>query len=197
MGGESSRPGTDGRLMIHIDQEAEPGDMRADRSDIPKADFEASQVIENVRVLEAKKRPPNPSRFKFEEVNDATWKLTNGEWTNVPASHGQWAGYRTTKAIAWVIGLAPGKWLARCGDETCGPELLKHAKANATAMAKGGAGDYRIRNPISHLNELQARLLDAECAESYDAAKWELIRRLRYGALIRTAPASLGPSPAG
>ena len=45
--------------------------------------------------------------FKFENVNEATWKLTNGEMTNVPASHGQWGGYRTSKAIAWVINVAP------------------------------------------------------------------------------------------
>ena len=49
----------------------------------------------------------NPSRFKFEKVNDATWKLTNGEMTNVPTRIGFWGGYRTTKAIAWVINIAP------------------------------------------------------------------------------------------
>src|SRR5262245_57462441 len=38
----------------------------------------------------------------FERVNDVTFKLTNGEVTNVPASHGQWGGYRSTKAVAWV-----------------------------------------------------------------------------------------------
>jgi hypothetical protein len=30
---------------------------------------------------------------------EITWKLTIGEMTNVPASHGQWGGYRTSKAI--------------------------------------------------------------------------------------------------
>ena len=35
----------------------------------------------------------------FERVNEAAWKLTNGEMTNVSASHGQWGGYRVTKAI--------------------------------------------------------------------------------------------------
>jgi hypothetical protein len=37
----------------------------------------------------------------FEQVNDVTWKLTDGEGINVHM-HGHWAGYRTTKAIAWV-----------------------------------------------------------------------------------------------
>jgi hypothetical protein len=93
-------------------------------------------------------------------VNDVTWKLTNGEMTNMPASFGKWAGYRTSKAIAWVICIAPGNWLARCGDRICQPQSLKRAKANALAMARGAEGDYRIRNPITHLNGLQARLLD-------------------------------------
>jgi hypothetical protein len=133
---------------------------RPHEADIPGASFADSQAIENATVLAAKKTPPNPSRFKFEQVNDATWKLTNGEWTNVPASHGKWGGYRVTKAIAWVIGLTPGNWLARCGNRSCGPVSLKQAKANATAMAKGAEGDYRIQNSIAHLNGLQARLLD-------------------------------------
>jgi hypothetical protein len=83
--------------------------------------FEPSQDIENTSVLAPKKRPPNPSRFRFEQVNEVTWKLTNGEMTNVPASHGQWAGYRTTRAIAWVIQVE-GRWLARCEDQTSNPK---------------------------------------------------------------------------
>ena len=133
-------------------------------TDIPEADFAASQAIDNGCVLEAKKAPPNPSRFKFEKVNEATWKLTNGEYTNVPTRIGFWGGYRVRKAIAWVICLIPGQWLARCGDRACGPESLKQAKANALAMAKGGAGDYRIPNPVTHLNGLQAVLVAREVA---------------------------------
>jgi hypothetical protein len=137
---------------------------RSNWTDIPEADFSASQVIENKIVLGTKKAPPSPSRFKFERVNEATWKLTNGEQTNVPASHGQWAGYRTSKAIAWVICVAPGKWLARCGDRASGPQSLSEAKANAFAMAKGADGDYRIENPVTHLNGLQALLVDREAS---------------------------------
>jgi hypothetical protein len=82
-------------------------------------------------------------------------RLTDGELTNVPRSHGQWAGYRTTKAVAWVICVAPGQWLARCGDRACGPEPINKAKTDALAMAKGAAGDYKICNPVAHLNGLQ------------------------------------------
>jgi hypothetical protein len=124
-----------------------------------EADFAASQPVEKPSVTGAKNRPPNPSRFRFERVNEVTWKLTNGELTDVPASHGQWGGYRTTKALAWVICVGPGAWLARCNDQVCGPDHLSRAKANAVAMAKGRDGHYLIQDPIAHLNELQAILL--------------------------------------
>lgn len=99
---------------------------------------------------------------RFERVNEVTWKLTNGEMTNVPASHGQWGGYRTTKAIASVINVAPNAWLARCGDQTSNPIPLAAAKSKAMAMAKGACGDYAATNPIAHLNGITARLLDME-----------------------------------
>ena len=71
-------------------------------------------------------KPENLSRktkLHFERVNEATFKLTDGEVTNVPASHGQWGGYRTTKAVAWVINIAPGQWLARCRDDAAAARL--------------------------------------------------------------------------
>src|SRR5262245_45087185 len=115
-----------------------------------------SQEIEITSDLQAQKRPPNPSRFRFEQVNEVTWKLTNGEITDTPASYGQWGGYRTPKALAWVLRVSPGKWLARYGDMVSGPSSLPKAKAAAMAMAKGGVGDYYVANPISHLNGLTA-----------------------------------------
>ena len=99
-------------------------------------------------------------------MNEVTWKLTNGEITNAPASHGQWAGYRTTKAIAWVICLVPRRWLARHGDKTCGPMSLPKAKTAAVAMAKGAVGDYYLPKPIPHLNGLAARLIDLDAGVS-------------------------------
>jgi hypothetical protein len=100
------------------------------------------------------------TKLHLERANESTFKLSNGEVTNVPASHGQWGGYRTTKAVAWVINIAPGQWLARCRDEVSGPSSFHEAKANALAMARGACGNYFIENPIDHLNGLQARLLD-------------------------------------
>ena len=102
------------------------------------------------------------TKLHFERVNEVTFKLTDGEVTNVPASHGQWAGYRTTKGVASVINVASGLWLARCRGEVCGPSSFNEAKVNALAMARGACGDYFIENPIDHLNGLQARLLDRD-----------------------------------
>jgi hypothetical protein len=102
------------------------------------------------------------SQLSFERVNEVTFKVTNGETTDVPASHGQWGGYRTTKAVAWVINIAPGQWLARCRDEASGPSAFSEAKANALAMARGTHGDYFVANPIGHLNGLQARMEDRQ-----------------------------------
>jgi hypothetical protein len=94
--------------------------------------------------------------------NGITWKLTNGEMTQVPACHGFWGGYRTTKAMAWVIdvGVSKPAWLARHKDQCCGSMTLKEAKAAALAMAKGASGDYRVGNPTAHLNGMAARLFD-------------------------------------
>jgi hypothetical protein len=110
-------------------------------------------------------KPENLSqktKLRFDRVNEVTFKLSDGEVTNVPASHGQWGGYRATKAVAWVIKIAPDQWLARCREEACGPSPFNEAKANALAMARGACGDYFIEKPIDHLNGLQARLLDCD-----------------------------------
>lgn len=81
--------------------------------------------------------------------------------TNVPACYGFWGGYRTTKAIAWVIDVRKSAWIARRKSQCCGPLPLKDAKAAALVMAKGAPGDYLVGDPIGHLNGMAARLLDA------------------------------------
>jgi hypothetical protein len=122
----------------------------------------ALQGIEDVSEFGPKNLSPKTSLLRCERVNDSTFKITNGEFTNVPASHGQWAGYRTTKAVAWICRLGSEAWLARCGDQVCGPSSFRKARANALVMAKGADGDYRIQNPIAHLNGLQALLENRE-----------------------------------
>jgi hypothetical protein len=118
--------------------------------------------------------PKNPISEKqapyFEQVNEITWKLTNGEMTNVPTSHRQWAGYRMTKALAWVINIgwvnSSSGCLARHRDQVCGPMSLAEAKAAAKGMMRGMPGEYTVTDPIGHLNGLAARLLDKSGAPS-------------------------------
>jgi hypothetical protein len=124
----------------------------------PKSGSQGTDLIDEFKPETLSQK----TKLRFERVNDITFKLTDGEVTNVPASHGQWGGYRTTKAVAWVINIAPGQWLARCRDEAAGPSSFNETKANALAMARGAGGDYFIENPIDHLNGLQARLLGGE-----------------------------------
>jgi hypothetical protein len=110
---------------------------RAKSPHVPEADFFASQVLENTRLLEPQSAPPKPFRYRLQwhRVNEVTYKLTDGELTNVPRSHGQWGGYRTAKAVAWVICIFPARWLARYRDMVSGPMSLPKAKAAAMAMA--------------------------------------------------------------
>jgi hypothetical protein len=123
----------------------------------------ASQHIECIVEF----KPENPSLItstplKCERVNEVTFKVTDGELTNVPASHGQWGGYRTTKALAWIIKLRPDAWVARCGDQICNPASFKEARSQALAMARGADGDYVVEDAIRELNELQACVLPTE-----------------------------------
>jgi hypothetical protein len=122
----------------------------------------ASEALEVASEFKPENLSPKTSPLRCERVNDSTFKITNGEFTNVPASHGQWAGYRTTKALAWIIKLEAEAWLARYGNQVCGPSTFKEAKANALAMAKGAPGDYQVSNPIAHLKGLTARLIDSK-----------------------------------
>jgi hypothetical protein len=103
--------------------------------------------------------------LRCERVNDITFKITDGEMSRVPAKLGWWGGYNTPRALAWVsnVGINSASWIARCDDRVSGPFSFNEAKAAAVKLAKGSDGDYRIQKPITHLNGLQARLLDAEC----------------------------------
>jgi len=88
--------------------------------------------------------------------------VTDGTETNVPASYGQWPGYRTTKASAWVIKIGADVWLARCGKRAGCPGPFNEARVEALRMVRGEwFGDALVGNPILNLN-----LLAASCVGS-------------------------------
>jgi hypothetical protein len=136
----------------------------------PKLAFE---LIGDAAEFKPEILSPKTSPLRCERVNDSSFKITNGELTKVPASYGQWGGYRTTKAVAWVIKLEAEAWLARCGNQVCGPSSFREAKANAFAIAKGSVGDYYVTNPIAHLNGLTARLIDSQADTPSDGGENE------------------------
>jgi hypothetical protein len=113
---------------------------------------------------------PLKKRSEWVPINDVTWKLASTtDFTNTPASHGKWGGYRSGRALAWVMNVgavvgAPGHqgWLARCGDRSVGPTTIGKAKAAAVAMVNDPGMGKRIDDPVRHLNRLQARLVDTE-----------------------------------
>jgi hypothetical protein len=80
----------------------------------------SSQNLEKPRVLQTKKRPPNPSRFRFEQVNEVTWKLTNGEITETSASHGQWGSYPNDESTC-VGDLRRAQEVVRRAPQVAGP----------------------------------------------------------------------------
>ena len=82
--------------------------------------------------------------LRFERVNEVTWKLTDGTYTDVPARPGKWGGYRTTKAVAWLMGLGPKRWVARRGDMASHPLPLAEAKTAARRMVVSGLYDYLV-----------------------------------------------------
>jgi hypothetical protein len=99
--------------------------------------------------------------LRFEQVNEATWKLTDGTLTDVPARLGHWGGYRTTKAVAWLMGVGTKRWVARCGDMASHPLPLAEAKTAAMRMVVSGLFDYLVTAPgAPDLNDLTAFYLD-------------------------------------
>jgi hypothetical protein len=118
-------------------------------------DFELSCEFEPEKLSQK-------TNLRFERVNEVTFKLTDGELTNVPASNGQWGGYRTTRAVAWVIKIGPNSWLVRCGDKSSGPTTFGKAKADALKMIRRPYHEVRLLDPIAYLNRLQARIAERD-----------------------------------
>jgi hypothetical protein len=115
-----------------------------------------SQPVEISKEICPENRLPPKRNLIVERVNEETFKVTNGETSRVSASHGQWGGFNTTRALAWIIRAAPNAWLARCGNQACGPSSFNKAKASALEMASGAIGDYFVGDPVRELNELQS-----------------------------------------
>jgi hypothetical protein len=129
--------------------------------------------------------------LRWEEVNAVTFKLTDGESINTPACHGHWPGYRTTKAIAWAIQVAPGAWQARYADRGCKVSGLQKAKANAEGLVQGAIKGFVIEDPTGRLNRLAAGFIDRPTPTSTPASAVPT-----SSVPTGSAPAPIAPTPA-
>jgi hypothetical protein len=105
--------------------------------------------------------------LRFEQVNEVTFKLTDGKGSLVPACHGYWSGYQTTRAVAWLMGIGNGLWIVRYRNKASRPMKLPAAKKYALEMVGGIRPGRVVTDPIGDLNRMQAVLAE------YDAINGE------------------------
>ena len=102
------------------------------------------ELDSEISGLQTQKTDLQKASLFWIEVNDITWKLTDGEISRTPASIGQWGGYNTERAVAWVIDTGgPARkslWYARRNDRSWGPTTsLARAKKAALGFVTGVA----------------------------------------------------------
>ena len=125
--------------------------------------FPASEPVENQGLQEPKTDVSiKPRNLSFEQINEVTIKLTDGRGSLVPASHGQWAGHHTTRAVAWLMGIGNGRWIVRYRNKASKPMKLPAAKKYALEMVKGIRPGRVVTDPIGDLNRMQAVLAEYE-----------------------------------
>ena len=97
----------------------------------------ASESLENQGPQEAEiDLAGNRRDLRFEEVNDVTWKLTDGRGS-IAWSGDRSGGYRTTRAVAWLMGIGNGLWVVRYRTKASRPMKLNAAKKYAIEMVRG------------------------------------------------------------
>ena len=100
------------------------------------------ELDSEISGLQTQKTDLGKAGLLWIKVNDITWKLTDGEISRTPASFGQWGGYNTERALAWVIdtGWPKPLWYARRKDRSWGPTTsLAQAKKAALGFVTGVA----------------------------------------------------------
>jgi hypothetical protein len=143
-----------------------------------QSDFPASEPLENQGLQEPKTDITKVAPY-WEEVNPATWKLTDGTGTNTPASYGKWPAFRSTKAIAWVIGICNGLWLVRYRDKASRLMKLPAARKYALEMVKGVRPGVIVDDPVTHLNKITAGAMNARDSGPCPPVEPELLDYIR------------------
>src|SRR5262245_11393950 len=124
--------------------------MHPTADDPREANFRTKHRSE-INDLQRPKNDLQKCSLSLVRVNEVTYKLTDGKMSRTPASHGQWRGYDTERAVAWVwnLGWPFGRndWYAFCGDEKIGPTDFNSAVAAARALANGVQGQPSPKRP--------------------------------------------------
>jgi hypothetical protein len=99
--------------------------------------------------------------LSFEQVNEVTWKITDGRGS-IAWSGDRSGGYRTTRAAAWLMGIGNGRWIVRYRNKASKPMKLPAAKKYALEMVKGIRPGRVVTDPIGDLNRMQAVIAEYE-----------------------------------
>ena len=96
---------------------------------------------------------PKGLTLTFERVNEVTWKLTDGRGS-IAWSGDRGGNYRTTRAVAWLIGIGSGQWVVRYRNRASRPMKLPKARAYALELFKGIRSGKVVDDPIRRLDQL-------------------------------------------
>ena len=91
-----------------------------------QAVFPASETVENQGLQEPESGLIGKRQsLAFEQINEVTWKLTDGRGSNAWGGN-RGGGYRTTRPVAWLMGVGGGRWVVRyCGNASRPMRLAK------------------------------------------------------------------------
>ena len=98
---------------------------------------------------------PVGRQFTLQEINDVTWKVTDGRGTL--AWDGHRGHYRTTRAVAWLMGVGGGMWVCRYRNKASRPMRLAKAKKYVVEMIRGIRPGKVVSDPIGELHQLHLK----------------------------------------
>jgi hypothetical protein len=97
----------------------------------------------------------------FEQINEVTWKLTDGRGSNAWSGN-RGGGYRTTRAVAWLKGVGDGKWIVRYRNKASKPMRLAKAREYALEMVRGIRAGRVLTDPIRTLHQEHLKTMEEE-----------------------------------
>ena len=98
--------------------------------------------------------------LSFQQINEVTIKVTDGVGSNAWTGGRPGASYRTTCAIAWLMGIGNGRWIVRYRNRASRPMKLSAAKRYAPEMIRGIRPGRIVTDPIGDLNRMQVVLAE-------------------------------------